>query len=728
MCVNYIDNIMDISRFIDNPKLLCDDINNIIKKSIDNYKCIIILDLNIKSNRDKILSFLSDDVFEFDTLIRIIDLFINIGQYDVKIIEVNRAIKKYNTALNSDYNVLKMLRELNQYYDKHTQEHKFINKIVGCYEKRGIHIKKNSMKKIKKKIEHIECRMMNIPKNKTITLNSDEVNGVPHDFLKCFCNHDKKQFNIVLNKMTYQILLKNIKNGDVRKKIEELYYGDNNFNNFARLIVYRHKYANMLGYPNYCELKTGIRGKRMTTLIENIVSKLDDVCAKEIKILSELKSKRETTSNIYTWDLLYYLNKWKKIYGITENVNEYFEMTNTLSRILEILEMMFSIKFKQCPPIFKLWDPSVITYCITQNDTIIGYVMLDMFVRNNKLNQNKTICLIPRSDYPHNTGTKQLAHIVVFCNIIKQNPTLLSIQDLTNIMREFGHMIHYLLNVTKYSAFNGMNMDLEIVETISTFFQHLSTDGTILKYISQHYKTNEKINDSLIDKICKVKKLDYGITYKYRCLYALYDLFVHSFDEFIDSCHKILKFAGNGADDKLKKLALNYYNKFYEKIMNSDTNYMIKKNETLYHPNIWTYLFNGYDDSTNYTRIIADIYSYNLYNYAVTQGVLNKKIYEKMMTLFNGDQNIPLKSKIKDISNVSPSTEDLFCGIGLSEIGSEYSLYQCDNIMQKDKLSDKDKKKHISPIMINKNLEGDSNEINLFEPISDSEIQEPKKV
>lgn len=728
-----------IKTFIENPNELCKKITEIVNNSKSRYDKYINFDIKLQQNRDEIIAFISDDIFEFDSITRTIDLLNDISN-DKKLKDIDSTIKDYNLSLNNDINVYNLLKNMLIHYNKNSEECIFLRKIISGYEQRGVHLKTSKIKVLQKRIETIESKMINKMKDKSkiITLSKHHVSGLSPEFLKFFYNKTTEKYDIPLNRSTYQVCLKNLKNGDIRKNIELLYYGNNKSEYLARLIVYRHQYATMLKYPNYCSLKTHKSCKAIISFVENIIANLDDRCRLEVKILSELKSKREDTSDIYTWDLLYYLNKWKKIYGVTEKVSEYFELLTTLTKIFELMKSLFSLSFEPCQPIFKIWDSSVITYCVKKDNIIMGYLILDLYARPNKNNNNKTICIVPRSIYPYNKNIMNPAIVTILQNFNgsnSNNQVLLTIQDITNLFREFGHTIRYFLSVSKFSIFNGMNMDLEIAETMSTFFQHLSSDGTILEYLSSHYKTHKKLDAELIDKIVKVKKLDYGITYKYRCLYALYDIFIHSCDDFIRYCYDMLKSNDKQKKTQIRKLILDTYNKFYDNIMNANGSCLVKKNPFVFHPSIWTYLFNGYDDSTNYTRIVTDIYSFNLFNYVSTKGILDKVSYNNIQSiLFKDLHNMSINDKIKKITGKTPLPNDLFYGFGLlhgtrsGHDSVEYSLYRKDKILNKDKLSEKSQTQ-----IFTKNVASDSDDecgdnVNFFEPISDSEIPEPKKI
>jgi Zn-dependent oligopeptidase len=95
----------------------------------------------------------------------------------------------------------------------------------------------------------------------------------------------------------------------------------------------------------------------------------------------------------------------------------------------------------------------------------------------------------------------------------------------------------------------------------------LCFEKNIIKQLSKHYKSGNKLDDNIINKIIKLKNLDIALYYKKHILIALFDQIIYSSQKFIDTCENYLK---NSKSNELENLMSNLYLQLHDEIMKSN--------------------------------------------------------------------------------------------------------------------------------------------------------------
>lgn len=601
---------------------LCDNVItlNDVKKLIDMsmllYKTKISGDMSNQNNRRSFLSFLSDDIYEFDCIMHFAKIMLDLNIDSEKWKSIHDEVRQYNEIINNNSSIYSVLVKMLAYYPQITKEHKFINKIIVSIKKTGVLLHQSSINDVNDKINSITNKISteyntNIP---VVSFTKDELIGMPQEFANYFFDKHSGKYNIKMNRIMYNVCQHNISQSNTREKIDnELYkHYSKNISRLTYLFMYEHVKANILGYDTSLSYMSNYSKENIQELLENIIINLNPRSELELKILSDLKKKEENDPKINTWDIDFYINKWKHLYGVNDmEISQYFELNNTLITIMSTITSLFGIKFARVNKFIK-WNDDIIRYTITQNNVTLGHVTFDLYNRTHKSEIPFTACINNRCFYPFETGKISPVDIIMSMNIIKSSPTLLTLSELTTLFNEFGKIIYYVSCGSDYNLFGCIYSDIEYVNAIGKFCELLFFDSDILANISSHYNTNEKLSNELIRKIINHRRLDHGIYYKYQCLFGMYDLFVHSQQNFIDECKKLMKITDTKVQkNKITERMTELYNIFYDTIFNT-VNISVTKSKDHYHPVLWSYLFNG-NENINFLNILSDVYAYELY-------------------------------------------------------------------------------------------------------------------
>ena len=89
-------------------------------------------------------------------------------------------------------------------------------------------------------------------------------------------------------------------------------------------------------------------------------------------------------------------------------------------------------------------------------------------------------------------------------------PSLLTFNELTTFLHEFGHALHGMLSKCTYESLSGTSVSRDFVEMPSQFMENFAGEPEVLKIYAKHYKTGEVIPDAMIRKMQAAGKFNQG--------------------------------------------------------------------------------------------------------------------------------------------------------------------------------------------------------------------------
>ncbi len=101
-------------------------------------------------------------------------------------------------------------------------------------------------------------------------------------------------------------------------------------------------------------------------------------------------------------------------------------------------------------------------------------------------------------------GQDSRPHITIVMNFTRptaDKPALLTYDELTTFLHEFGHSLHGLLSKCTYESLSGTNVYRDFVELPSQLMENWAAEKDFLDKFAVHYQTGESIPAELIAKI-----------------------------------------------------------------------------------------------------------------------------------------------------------------------------------------------------------------------------------
>lgn len=311
-------------------------------------------------------------------------------------------------------------------------------------------------------------------------------------------------------------------NRELRQKLYDMYLmrGDNdnendNKNLITEILDLRVQKANLLGYDTYADY---VLEDRMAKNPNNVFNLLDQIWTPSIakaKIerdeMQKIINNEGDTFKLKYYDWWYYAEKIRnqKYTLDEENLKPYFSLNAVRDAVFTLSNKLYGISFKKLDNI-SVYHPDVEVYEVSEEDgSHLAILYIDYYTRDNK--QGGAWATSFREQYHKNdVNITPLVSIVFnFPQPVGDNPSLLSMDEVETFFHEFGHALHAFFSDVTYKRLSGY-VPRDFVELPSQILEHWAFEPQMLKIYAKHYKTNEIIPDSLIEKIKKSKYFNQG--------------------------------------------------------------------------------------------------------------------------------------------------------------------------------------------------------------------------
>jgi peptidyl-dipeptidase Dcp len=111
------------------------------------------------------------------------------------------------------------------------------------------------------------------------------------------------------------------------------------------------------------------------------------------------------------------------------------------------------------------------------------------------------------------------------------NPSLLTFNELTTFLHEFGHALHGMLSQCSYEGLSGTNVARDFVELPSQFMENWAFEKEWLDTWAVHFKTGERIPDEIMKKIKEASTFNEGYACNRQLGFSLLDMAWHTITE-----------------------------------------------------------------------------------------------------------------------------------------------------------------------------------------------------
>ena len=279
----------------------------------------------------------------------------------------------------------------------------------------------------------------------------------------------------------------------------------------------RRQMAALLGYDSYASYALQ---RRMAEKPEAVYSLLDKLAAAYLPAAKEELAavqgfaigKEGKNIDIQPWDWSFYSEKLKSAkFNINDEIlRPYFKLENVQNGVFGLATKLYGITFKKNPAI-PVWNKEVTAYEVFDKDgKYLAVLYTDFFPRASK---RQGAWMSDMNEQYRLNGKDHRPQVSITMNFTKptaDKPALLTYDEVTTFLHEFGHSLHGMLSNVNYRSQAGTNVYRDFVELPSQVMENWASEKEFLDGFAVHYQTGEKLPFELVEKIKAAENYNVG--------------------------------------------------------------------------------------------------------------------------------------------------------------------------------------------------------------------------
>lgn len=313
-------------------------------------------------------------------------------------------------------------------------------------------------------------------------------------------------------------------------------YGDEQDNReiVKRIVALRLEVAWLLGYETYAAyvLEERMAGTqlRVQQFLSELLDRAIEPARKEVKEVADFARSEGADYELMPWDYAYWQEKLKQArYTFDEEMlKPYFRLENVQRGVFLLAEKLYGLTFRENSDI-PVYHPDVKAFEVCDGDgTFLAVLYMDYFPRASK--RGGAWMTEFRPQYIEK-GHEVRPLISVVCNFTKptrEQPSLLTFDEVTTLLHEFGHALHGMMAKGTYPSLTGTSVYRDFVELPSQIMENWATEKEYLDLWAIHYQTGEKIPAELVQKVIDAKNYQAAYRHIRQVSFGLIDMAWHT--------------------------------------------------------------------------------------------------------------------------------------------------------------------------------------------------------
>jgi peptidyl-dipeptidase Dcp len=427
-------------------------------------------------------------------------------------------------------------------------ERKFRNFILG-----GAGLKKEERKRFRAISEELSTLSLKFEENVLEETNSFELHitekedlaGLPESLIETASMEAEMRKNpgwiFTLHFPSYVPFMQYSERRGLREKMLKAYSSRafrandyDNSQNALKIANLRLEIARMLGFSTFAAMILGDRmadtPEKVEMFLEELYQASKPAASRDFELIRSFAKSQGHTGEIERYDWAYYSEKLKKkLYDIDDEIlKPYLSLEKVEAAVLGLATTLYGIRFIRNSTI-PVYHSEVKTFEVYDNDnSFLSILYIDYHPRPGK---NGGAWMTNYRDQKKENGNEVRPLISIVANFTRPSetkPSLLSFNELTTLLHEFGHSLHGMLTKCTYEGLSGTNVARDFVELPSQFMENFAFEKEWLDTWATHYLTGEKIPDEFISKIKEASTFNEGYACYRQLSFAFLDMAWHT--------------------------------------------------------------------------------------------------------------------------------------------------------------------------------------------------------
>ena len=343
---------------------------------------------------------------------------------------------------------------------------------------------------------------------------------------------------------SYSPFLQYSTNRDLRKQIWTAYNtraigGENDNTEIVKKIIdLRIKIANILGYETYAAYALEDRMSKDKKTVDEFIMELlkpsMPFAKKDVADVFEYAKKNGFEGDqLLSWDFTYWSERYKEAeYSLSsEELKPYFQLESCIDAVFGLASRLYGITFEERNDV-PVYHQDVKVYEVKDSDgSHLALFYADFFPRASK---RGGAWMTDFRGQSVRDGVEYRPFVTIVCNFTKPTadaPALITHDELTTFLHEFGHALHGILAKGRYPSLTGTSVSRDFVELPSQIMENWAYEPEYLNSFAKHYQTGESIPAELIEKIVAAKNYLAGYAQVRQLHFGYLDMAWHSLTE-----------------------------------------------------------------------------------------------------------------------------------------------------------------------------------------------------
>ena len=343
---------------------------------------------------------------------------------------------------------------------------------------------------------------------------------------------------------SYSPFMKYSANRELRKQLWTAYNSravGGEFDNsdiVKQIIDLRIKIANILGYETYADYALENRMAKTTPTVNEFIKNLLEPSMKYAKkdvadVLAYAKKNGFEGKVLESWDFSYWSERYQEAeYSLSaEELKPYFQLESCIDAVFGLANRLYGVNFKELNNVPK-YHEDVKVYEVTDVDgSHLALFYADFFPRASK---RGGAWMTEFRGQSIKDGVERRPFISIVCNFTKPTadaPSLITHDEFTTFLHEFGHALHGIFAEGRYGSLTGTSVARDFVELPSQIMENWAFEPEYLNSFAKHYQTGEPIPAELIEKVVAAKNYLAGYAQVRQLHFGYLDMAWHTLKE-----------------------------------------------------------------------------------------------------------------------------------------------------------------------------------------------------
>ena len=306
----------------------------------------------------------------------------------------------------------------------------------------------------------------------------------------------------------------------------------------AQIADLRRRIAQLLGYPTWADYVLEERMARniptVRGLLERLLAPSLPAARREVaQLLAYAREHGYPEEQMQPWDFPYWSERYRaEHFALSdEQLKPYFRLEDCIEAVFGLATRLYGIRFVPRADL-PVYHPDVRVYDVQDGGgRHLALFYADFFPRPGK---RGGAWMTNFRELSARGGVEERPLVSIVTNFTKpapDAPSLLTHDELTTFLHEFGHALHGMLAEGRYPSLTGTNVARDFVELPPQLMENWAFEPEFLRPFARHWQTGDPIPDALVERLVAARNYHAAYFQVRQLRFGLLDLAWHTLQE-----------------------------------------------------------------------------------------------------------------------------------------------------------------------------------------------------